>query len=92
MKLLYDVQDKTGLSAASLNRILCEGHGNDDPISNSCLRVAGFLKGAEEPTQRTRPWSRASNYYHFADLDLDDNMEYAMRLTAILAPDPNAVA
>ncbi|XP_065310721.2 uncharacterized protein [Dermacentor albipictus] len=89
VKLLYDVQDKTGLSAASLNRILCKGRGNNDPISNSCLRVACFLKGAQEPTQRTRPWSRASNYYYFADLDLDDNMEYAMRLTAILAPDPN---
>ncbi|XP_037581117.1 uncharacterized protein LOC119464283 isoform X1 [Dermacentor silvarum] len=89
VKLLYDVQDKTGLSAESLNRILHKGLGSDDPVSKSCFRVACYLEGAEEPTQRTRPWSRASNYYYFADLDLADNVEYAMRLTAVLAPDPN---
>ncbi|KAH6923739.1 hypothetical protein HPB50_005806 [Hyalomma asiaticum] len=89
VKLLYDVQDKTGLSADSLNRILLKGLGGDDPVLRSGMRVAAYLEGAEEPTQRTRPWSRASNYYFFADLDLAENVEYAMRLTAVLAPDPN---
>lgn len=89
VKLLYDVQDKTGIIADSLNRILLKGLGGDDPVLRSGMRVAAYLEGAEESIQRTRPWSRASNYYFFADLDLAENVEYAMRLTAVLAPDPN---
>ncbi|XP_049274657.1 uncharacterized protein LOC125759662 [Rhipicephalus sanguineus] len=89
VELLYDVQEMTGLSAGSLNRILCKGLGGDAPVSKSGVRVTAYLNEAEEPTQRTRPWSRTSNYYYFADLDLAENVEYAMRLTAILAPDPN---
>lgn len=89
VELLYEVEEKTGLSAQSLNRILCEGLRRDAPVSKSGVSVAIYLNGAEEPMQRTRPWSRASNYYYFADLDLIENVEYAMRLTAILAPDRN---
>ncbi|XP_077494937.1 uncharacterized protein LOC144105708 [Amblyomma americanum] len=87
VELLYKVQEQTGLTAAKLNSILREC--DDETVSKTCGRVDVFIEGAERPTQRTRPWCRSSNYYFFADLDFDQNVDYAMRLMAFLAPDPN---
>ncbi|KAK8757441.1 hypothetical protein V5799_004928 [Amblyomma americanum] len=87
VELLCKVQQQTGLTAAKLNSILREC--DDGTVSKTCGRVDVFIEGAERPTQRTRPWCRSSNYYFFADLDFDQNVDYAMRLMAFLAPDPN---
>ncbi|KAK8787838.1 hypothetical protein V5799_022389 [Amblyomma americanum] len=88
VELLYGVQEKTGLSAAALNRILRED-GSAQSVVESSRYVDEFLEGATEPMQKTRPWCRTANVCFFLTLDLLDNLDYAMRLTAVLAPDPN---
>ncbi|XP_077494933.1 uncharacterized protein LOC144105701 [Amblyomma americanum] len=88
VELLYDVQEKTGLSASAINQILRED-SRVESVTKSSRHVAEFLEGAAPLKQRTRAWCRAANYCFFLTLNLLDNLDYAMRLTALLAPDPN---
>ncbi|XP_049511780.1 uncharacterized protein LOC119464992 isoform X1 [Dermacentor silvarum] len=85
--LLYVVQEKTALSAKVLNRILRDSHSQEVDLSSQ--RVREFLADADEPMQRTRPWCRTASVCFFLDLNLCDHVDYAMRLTAFVAPDPN---
>ncbi|KAH7934372.1 hypothetical protein HPB49_025199 [Dermacentor silvarum] len=85
--LLYVVQEKTALSAKVLNRILRDSHSQEADLSSQ--RVREFLADADEPMQRTRPWCRTASVCFFLDLNLCDHVDYAMRLTAFVAPDPN---
>ncbi|XP_065281121.2 uncharacterized protein [Dermacentor albipictus] len=87
IQLLYAVQEKTTLSAKVLNRILRDGHSQEVDLSSQ--RVAEFLADADDSMQRTRPWCRTAGYIFFLHLNLCDHVDYAMRLTAFLAPDPN---
>ncbi|XP_054925084.1 uncharacterized protein [Dermacentor andersoni] len=87
IQLLYIVQEKTTLSVKVLNRILRDSQSRE--VERSSERVRQFLANADEPMQRTRPWCRTANYCFFLHLDLCDHVDYAMRLTAFLAPDPN---
>ncbi|XP_054924980.1 uncharacterized protein [Dermacentor andersoni] len=87
IQLLYAVQEKTALSAKVINRILRDGHSQEVDLSSQ--RVAEFLAGADDQMQRTRPWCRTAGYIFFLRLNLCDHVDYAMRLTAFLAPDPN---
>lgn len=88
VELLYGVQEKTGLSAASINQII-RRDSSAESVAESCRYVAEFLDGAAESMQNTRPWCRTANACFFLTLHLSDNVDYAMRLTALLAPDPN---
>ncbi|KAH6923740.1 hypothetical protein HPB50_005807 [Hyalomma asiaticum] len=87
IRLLYDVQEKTALSAKVLNRIL--GDCGSQEVATSSQRVLEFLQDADEPMQKTRPWCRAASVCFFVHLDVGDHLDYVMRLTAFLAPDPN---
>lgn len=88
VELLYGVQEKTGLSAASINEILRKD-SSAESVAESCRYVTEFLEGAAESMQNTRPWCRTANRCFFVTLELTNNLDYAMRLTALLAPDPN---
>lgn len=89
VELLYEAQEKTGIGAALLNRKLRAEESSGDPeVTVSSHRVEVFLEGAEEPTQRTKPWCRVANKHFFMYLEFEENLAYAMRLTALVAPDP----
>ncbi|KAK8783123.1 hypothetical protein V5799_015537 [Amblyomma americanum] len=88
VELLYDAQEKMGLGAATINRILGESSCMEH-VEKSSHHVEEFLEGAAQPMQKTRPWCRIANPGFFYTLHLEDNLDYAMRLTAVLAPDPN---
>ncbi|XP_077529272.1 uncharacterized protein LOC144141602 [Haemaphysalis longicornis] len=88
VELLYKAQEKLGVGAPTLNRILCES--GDESVSQSSQRVDAYLEGTEGQLQSTRPWCRVSNSCFFNNLDLVKNVEYALRLTALVAPDPNS--
>lgn len=87
IQLLHVVQEKTTLSAELLNGILQDGRSQE--VDLSCQRVRQFLADADEPMQQTKPWCRTTNSCFFTHLDLCDHVDYAMRLTAFVAPDPN---
>ncbi|KAH6928138.1 hypothetical protein HPB50_012129 [Hyalomma asiaticum] len=87
IRLLHDVQEKTALSAKVLNHIL--GDCGSQEVAMSSQRVQEFLQDADEPMQKTRPWCRAASVCFFVHLDVGDHLDYVMRLTAFLAPDPN---
>ncbi|KAL3183713.1 hypothetical protein MRX96_033796 [Rhipicephalus microplus] len=90
VELLYQAQTETGIPAAVLNRMLrgecCQ---NIPEVIISCVRVEVFLKGQGEPMQLTRPWCRAANRQFFTYLSLDMNLSYALRLAALVAPEPD---
>ncbi|XP_037524071.1 uncharacterized protein LOC119401389 [Rhipicephalus sanguineus] len=87
IRLLYHVQEKTALSAKVLNRILRDS--GSEEVALSSQRVREFLEGADEEMQKTRPWCRAASVCFFVHLNVEDHLDYVMRLTAFLAPDPN---
>ncbi|XP_065310718.2 uncharacterized protein [Dermacentor albipictus] len=87
IQLLYVVQEKTALSAKVLNRILRDGHSQE--VRMSSQRVREFLADADKPMQRTRPWCRAASMRFFPHLSVCYHVDYAMRLTAFVAPDPD---
>ncbi|KAL1430853.1 hypothetical protein MTO96_014713 [Rhipicephalus appendiculatus] len=90
VELLYKAQEATGIPAAVLNRKLREECFPSNPeVTISSHRVEVFLKGQEEPMQRTRPWCRAASRHFFMYLNLDTNLPYALRLTALVASDPD---
>ncbi|XP_065310714.2 uncharacterized protein [Dermacentor albipictus] len=89
VELLYEAQEKTGIGAALLNRKLRTEDSSCDPeVTVSSHRVEVFLEGDKELSQRTKPWCRAANKTFFMYLEFDENLAYAMRLTALVAPDP----
>ncbi|KAK8781677.1 hypothetical protein V5799_016982 [Amblyomma americanum] len=87
VRLLYAVQKQSGLDAKELNRLI-RSYGALRSIAQSSSVVAAFLDHAEEPMQKTRPWCLAPNPSACLDLDLCDHLDYAVRLTALLAPHP----
>ncbi|XP_077531639.1 uncharacterized protein LOC144144131 [Haemaphysalis longicornis] len=87
VQLLYNAQEKLSVGVATLNRHLRDS--GDEAVSQSSERVETFLEGMEGPLQQTRPWCRVSNLCFFNNLDLAENVDYALRLTALVAPDPN---
>ncbi|KAH7940198.1 uncharacterized protein LOC119401388 [Rhipicephalus sanguineus] len=90
VELLYKAEEETGIPAAVLNRKLCAEYFPRSPeVTITSQRVEAFLKGGEEPKQRTRPWCRAANRHFFMYLNLDMNLPYAIRLTAMVASDPD---
>lgn len=86
IKLLYDVEEKTGTGASELNRLIHEMSGGKS-ISDSYRRVDKYLRRATDPKQQTRPWSRVANSCLFRDLGIAENLYYAVMLTALLALD-----
>lgn len=88
VELLYDVQEYTGLDAKELNWLI-RSHGAPHSVVESTFVIGAFLERAEEPMQKTRPWCLAASPSVRLDLDLRDHLDYAVRLTALLAPDPN---
>ncbi|KAL1417792.1 hypothetical protein MTO96_026563 [Rhipicephalus appendiculatus] len=87
IRLLYSVQEKTGLNAKALNCILRDSGLREVVVSSMCVQE--YLEKADEPFQLTRPWCRAASISYFLHLNVFDHLDYAMRLTAFLAPDPN---
>lgn len=87
IRLLNNVQEKTALSAKVLNCILRDSGSREVALSSKCVQE--YLEKADEPFQLTRPWCRAISISYFLHLNLFDHVDYAMRLTAFLAPDPN---
>ncbi|KAH6938587.1 hypothetical protein HPB50_010937 [Hyalomma asiaticum] len=73
------------LSAKVLNRIL--GDCGSQEAAMPSQRVLEFVQDADEPMQKTRSWCRAASVCFFVHLDVGDHLDYAMRLTAFLAPD-----
>lgn len=86
IKLLYDVEEKTGMGATELNRLIPRTSG-EKSILVSSRRVDNYLRRAKDPKQQTRPWSRVANSCFFRDLGMTDNPDYAAMLTAFLALD-----
>lgn len=87
MRLLYDVQEKTALSAEVLNGILRDSGSQE--VAQSSERVREFLEGAKDMMQKMRPWCRTTNVCFLIHLDVIYHLDYVMRLAAFLAPDPN---
>lgn len=83
VELLYNVQDKLGVSAEQLNGIMIGDKANAK-ASQSGKRVETFLDARGD--QRTKPWCRVTHPGFFSDLELEENLDYALRMTALLAP------
>ncbi|KAK8789031.1 hypothetical protein V5799_021193 [Amblyomma americanum] len=88
VQLQYAVQEQSGLDAKELNRLI-RSHGALRSVIESSSVFAAFLENAEDPMQKTRPWCLVANPRVCLDLDLSYHMDYAIRLNALLAPDPN---
>lgn len=87
VELLYALQVKAGLSAKELN-LLIRSHGATRTVAESTINIAEFLERAEKPMQKTRMWCLAVSSSIFTELDMRDHLDYAVRLTALLVPDP----
>ncbi|KAH7940016.1 hypothetical protein HPB52_020278 [Rhipicephalus sanguineus] len=79
--------EETPPSAKVLNCILRDSGSREVALSSKCVQE--YLEKADGPFQLTRPWCRATSISYFLHLNLFDHVDYAMRLTAFLAPDPN---
>lgn len=87
VELFSDVQDQVGLVPSKLSHILAEGA--PAAVSLSSQRVSVFLEQAGQPMQQSLPWCRAASCCFFPELGLSENMDFALRLMAFLAPDPD---
>ncbi|KAK8776096.1 hypothetical protein V5799_030557 [Amblyomma americanum] len=86
IELLHALQEKAGIGAKELNLLIQSRH-RTLPALQSSIAVAHFLEIAEGPM--TTPWCRGLSTDIYPPLDVLFHLDYAAKLTALLAPDRN---